>query len=125
MGDLLVGWGVDPTAIVVLAAAYVVGYFLKGITGFAEAVPIIGIGSFFVGPLEFVGMLTIADLAGGWVACLKSGEPMRTPVFDKTIGWQNWRHGGYGACVGCGVAGCGNRHVCPHAVDYRLYRNVS
>lgn len=50
-----------------LAAAYVAGYFLKGITGFAEAVPIIGIGSFFVDPLELVGMLTIADLAGGMV----------------------------------------------------------
>lgn len=94
MEDLLAGWGVDPTAIVVLAVAYVAGYFLKGITGFAEAVPIIGIGSFFVDPLELVGMLTIADLAGGWVACLKSGEPMRTPVFDKTIGWQT---GGMGA----------------------------
>ena len=88
MGDMLVSWGVDPAAIAVLAAAYVAGYFLKGITGFAEAVPIIGIGSFFVDPLELVGMLTIADLAGGWVACLKSGEPMRTPIFDKTIGWQ-------------------------------------
>lgn len=48
MEDLLAGWGVDPAAIVVLAVAYVAGYFLKGITGFAEAVPIIGIGSFLL-----------------------------------------------------------------------------